>query len=173
MPPSSNFPPGKRATKSKLDTPNQTPPTLLVLKMSDDEASSIHTPIMTQHPSQVSSASRHRPQQASNGVDDLSSHATHPHHFTDLPVIPEDYLFELEDRYPALATATRALFYVRNPANSQAVAKRERRRMRLFLPPLRDTIEATYKSAFWAAYNADNSAIPIRQVVPSDLMFVM
>lgn len=120
--------------------------------MSDDEASSIHTPVMTECPSQV---------------DDFSSHATHPHHFTDLPVIPEDYLFELEDRYPALATATRALNYLRNPANVRAIAKRERRRMRFFLPPLSITIEAAYKSAFWAAYNDDN------QPPQSDLMFVM
>jgi hypothetical protein len=114
--------------------------------MSDDEASSIHTPVMT-----------------------------HPHHFTDLPVIPEDYLFELEDRYPALATATRALIYVRNPANAHAIAKRERRRMRLFLQPLRDTIEATYKSAFWAAYNDDNALFPQPQPTQGDgdLMFVM
>jgi len=110
--------------------------------MSDDEASSIHTPIMTC-----------------------------PHGFAELPVIPEDYLFELEDRYPALASATRALIYLRNPANAPAIAKRERRRMRLFLPPLKDTIEAAYKSAFWDAYNDDNAAVPIRQTV--DLMFVM
>jgi hypothetical protein len=107
---------------------------------------------------------------------------TSPHQFTDLPTIPEDYLFELEDRYPALASATRALFYLRNPANSDAIAKRERRRMRLFLPPLSETIEAAYKSAFWAAYNDDNSDPPQPLTTAfwaaynddnSDLMFVM
>jgi hypothetical protein len=96
---------------------------------------------------------------------------TSPHQFTDLPTIPEDYLYELEDRYSALASATRALYYLRNPANSDAIAKRERRRMRFFLPPLSDTIEAAYKSAFWAAYNDDNS-IP-QTTAKSDLMFVM
>jgi hypothetical protein len=82
---------------------------------------------------------------------------SHPGGFTDLPAIPEDYLHELEDRFPALAKATRALYYVRNPENGPAVARRERRRMRLFLPPLRETIEADYKRAFWAAYNEDNT----------------
>ena len=114
--------------------------------MSDGEASSIHTPIMTT-----------------------------PQGFTDLPMIPEDYLFELEDRYPALAAATRAVVYLRNPANSRTIAKRERRRMRLFLPPLKDTIEATYKSAFWAAYNDDNALFPQPQPTQegTGLMFVM
>lgn len=102
----------------------------------------------------------------------MTEHATHPHQFTELPLIPQDYLYELEDRYPVLADATRAIHYLRNPANSHAIAKRERRRMRLFLPPLKETIETTYKSAFWTAYNDDNSKRCIRQM-ETDLMFVM
>jgi hypothetical protein len=98
----------------------------------------------------------------------------HPGGFADLPEEPEDYIHELEDRYPAFAAAARALHYLRNPDNGPAIARRERRRMRLFLPPLRNTIEADYKRAFWAAYNDDNAMMPIRQQTVGDqVMFIM
>jgi hypothetical protein len=98
----------------------------------------------------------------------------HPGGFADLPEEPEDYIHHLEDRYPAFAAAARALHYLRNPANGPAIARRERRRMRLFLPPLRDTIEADYKAAFWAAYNDDNATFQrIAAATSNNLVFVM
>jgi hypothetical protein len=57
----------------------------------------------------------------------------------------------LEDSCPALAKAARALRYLNDPANAETIERRERRRMRLFLPPLRETIETEYAAALSAA----------------------
>ena len=75
----------------------------------------------------------------------------HPGGFNDLPAVYDTYLAALEDDHPAFAAAARALRYLRDPANSRAIAKRERRRMRFCLPPLRGTIEAEYRRAYAAA----------------------
>lgn len=107
-------------------------------------------------------------------TQNLNMETTRPGGFADLPEEPEDYIHELEDRYPAFAAAARALHYLRDPANARTIARRERRRMRLFLPPLRETIEAAYKSAFWDAYNDDNATFQrIAAATSTNLMFVM
>jgi hypothetical protein len=77
----------------------------------------------------------------------------HPGDFADLDAVYDTYLTALEAEYEEFARAARALRYLRDPANSRSIERRERRRMRFCLPPLRDTIEAEYRRAY-AAYSA-------------------
>jgi hypothetical protein len=85
----------------------------------------------------------------------------HPGGFTDLPAVYDTYLTALENEHPAFASAARALRYLHDPANSRAVAKRERRRMQVCLPPLRATIEAEYRRAYAAVVQAEQDEDPI------------
>ena len=85
----------------------------------------------------------------------------HPGGFTDLVAVYDTYLTALENEHPAFANAARALRYLRDPANSQEIAKRERRRMQVCLPPLRATIEAEYRRAYAAVIQAEQDEDPI------------
>ena len=87
----------------------------------------------------------------------------HPGGFTDLVAVYDTYLTALENEHESFASAARALRYLRDPANSRAIAKRERRRMQVCLPPLCYTIEAEYRRAYAAAVAATDD--PVEQQI--------
>ncbi len=79
----------------------------------------------------------------------------YPGGLQDLPLLADQYVAILEARYPRLAEAGRHLRYLHNPAHTGDVRRRNRRRMRVMLPPLEEALPAAYRTAFWAAYHED------------------
>lgn len=80
----------------------------------------------------------------------------YPGGLQDLPLLSDLYVTSLEARFPRFQEAARHLRYLRNPAHAGDVRRRNRRRMRVMLPPLEEALPAAYRAAFWAAYNEDN-----------------
>lgn len=80
----------------------------------------------------------------------------YPGGLQDLPLLSDQYVASLEARYPRLGEAARHLRYLRDPAHAGDIRRRNRRRMRVMLPPLEEALPAAYRTAFWAAYNEDN-----------------
>jgi hypothetical protein len=80
----------------------------------------------------------------------------HPGGLQDLPLLSDQYVASLEARFPRLQEASRHLRYLRNPAHVGDIRRRNRRRMRVMLPPLEEALPAAYRTAFWAAYNENN-----------------
>lgn len=85
----------------------------------------------------------------------------YPGGFQDLPLLSDQYVADLEARYPRLSEAARHLRYLRDPTRASDVRRRNRRRMRLMLPPLEEALPAAYRSAFWAAYHEDTDPDPL------------
>lgn len=75
----------------------------------------------------------------------------YPGGLQDLPLLSEEYIADLEARYPRLADAARQLRYLRDPAHAADIQRRNRRRMRFMLAPLEEVYPAAYRAAFRAA----------------------
>lgn len=83
---------------------------------------------------------------------------SYPGGLQDLPLLSDQYVTSLEARFPRLQEAARHLRYLRDPARVGDVRRRNRRRMRVMLPPLEEALPSAYRTAFWAAYHEDKVA---------------